>query len=73
MIAKFVKFYASLAFRTSFAFGKDLVSPKYPRYVLPACEDFYTEAAAKDDYYREFHCALVEHSIAAPNHGIYFK
>ena len=31
VITKFVKFYTSLAFRTSFAFGKDLVSPEYPR------------------------------------------
>ena len=72
-IIKFVKFYTSLAFRTSIALGKDLVSPEYPRYVLPARKDFYTEAVAKDDYYREFHRALLEHSVAAPNHGIYFK
>ena len=72
MITKFVEFYTSLAFRTSFALGKDLVSPEYPRYVLPARKAFYTEAGAKDKYYREFHFALIEHSVAGPNHGIYF-
>ena len=73
-IIKFVEFYTSLPFRTSFAFGRDLPPPVlYPRYVLPARIAFFTEtAAAEDEYYREFHAAL-KHSTPAPNHDIYGK
>lgn len=40
-VIKFVEFYTSLPFRTSFAFGQDLPpSVLYPRYVLPARNDF---------------------------------
>ena len=73
VIKKFVKFYTSLSFRTSIAFGKDLVSPKYPRYVLPALKAFYSEAAASDGYYKELYRVLLEHSIPAPNCGLYSK
>ena len=74
LIIKFVKFYTSLAFRTSFAFGRDLPSSVvYPRYVLPARKDFYTETAAlHDKYYQQFRDAL-HHSIPAPNRDMYFK
>ena len=73
-IIKFVEFYTSLPFRTSFAFGRDLPpSVLYPRYVLPALNSFYTEtAAAADEYYQDFHAAL-KHSTPAPNHDIYGK
>ena len=74
LITKFVEFYTSLAFRTRFAFGKDLPSSVfYPRYVLPARKDFYTERdAMQDKYYQQFHDAL-QHSVPAPNHDIYSK
>ena len=74
VIMKFVKFYTSLALRTSFAFGKDLpTSVVYPRYVLPARKDFYTETTAlHDSYYQQFHDALY-HSVPAPNHDMYLK
>ena len=74
LIVKFVEFYTSLAFRTSFAFGKDLpISVVYPRYVLPARKDFYTETDAMEDrYYKQFHDAQ-HHSVPAPNHDIYSK
>ena len=75
VITKFVEFYTSLAFRTSFALGKDLPQSDdfYPRYVLPACKAFFTDtAAANDEYYKQFHDAL-RHSVAAPNHDIYYK
>ena len=74
LIIKFVRFYTSLAFRVKFAFGEDL--PKNvpgPRYVLPARKDFFTQQRAADDAcYKEFHLAL-QHSVAAPNHGVYGK
>ena len=67
VITKFVKFYTSLSFRTSFAFGKDLPSSiVYPRYVLPARKDFYTKTAVQDNYYQQFYDAL-QHSVPAPN------
>ena len=74
LITKFVEFYTSLAFRTRFAFGKDLPSSVfYPRYVLPARKNFYTERdAMQDRYYQQFHDAL-QHSVPAPNHDIYSK
>ena len=74
VIMKFVKFYTCLVFCTSFAFGKDLPSSiVYPRYVLPARKDFYTETTAlHDDYYQWFHDALY-HSVPAPNRDMYFK
>ena len=67
VITKFVEFYASLEFRTSFAFGRDLPSSVvYPRYVLPARKDFYTKTAVQDNYYQQFYHAL-QHSVPAPN------
>ena len=74
LIIKFVEFYTSLAFRTSFAFGQDLPgSVVYPRYVLPARKDFYTETdAMQDRYYQQFHDAQ-HHSVPAPNHDMYLK
>ena len=74
LIVKFVEFYTSLKFRSNFAFGRDLpTSVTYPRYVLPARKDFFTEPEAADnEYYRKFHNAL-QHSVAAPNHDIYYK
>ena len=73
-IIKFVKFYTSLSFRTSFAFGRDLPpSVLYPRYILPTLNAFYTEtAAAADEYYREFHAAL-KHSSPVPFDDMYGK
>lgn len=74
LIKKFITFYTSLRFRTNFAFGQDMPpSVKYPRYVLPARKDFFTLTKVADDpYYPKFHEAL-KHSVAAPNHGIYYK
>ena len=71
-IAKFVEFYTSLDFRTSYAFGHDLPPRIHsPRYVLPARTDFFTEtAAAGDEYYHLFHKTLVRHAIPATNHRI---
>ena len=73
-ITKFVEFYTSLPFRTSFAFGWDLPpSVLYPRYILPALNAFFTEtAAAEDEYYREFHAAL-KHSAPVPFDDVYDK
>ena len=67
LITKFVDFYTSLEFRTSFAFGRDLPSSVvYPRYVLPARKDFYTKTAVQDNYYQQFYDVL-QHSVPAPN------
>ena len=72
LIVKFVKFYTSLKFRENFAFGRDLPA-SVTRYVLPACNDFFTETKAADDkYYKIFRDALT-HSVAAPNHDVYHK
>ena len=73
-IVKFVEFYTSLPFRTSFALGRDLPpSVLYPRYVLPALNAFYTEtAAAEDEFYQEFYAAL-KHSAPVPFDEIYGK
>ena len=75
LIKMFVEFYTSLAFRTSFAFGRDLPdSVTYKRYVLPACRAFFAQKDVEDDeYYKQFHDALLHHSIPAPNHDIYGK
>ena len=73
-IVKFVEFYTSLPFRTSFAFGWDLPpSVLYPRYVLPALNAFFTETAeAEDEFYQEFYAAL-KHSAPVPFDEIYGK
>ena len=70
---KFIEFYTSLDIRAAIAFGRDLPpSVKFPRYVLPARTDFFTETGAiNDQCYREFHAALKKHSIPAPNHDVY--
>ena len=73
VIMEFVKFYTSLEFRTSFAFGKDLPN-SVPRYVLPARKDFYTsETAVQDDYYQQFYDILLQHSVPAPNDDLRSK
>ncbi len=72
---KFIEFYTSLDIRAAIAFGRDLPpSVKFPRYVLPARTDFFTETGAiNDQCYQEFYAALKKHSIPAPNHDVYEK
>ena len=74
-IAKFIEFYTSLDFRTAYAFGRDLpTSFHYPRYVLPARRDFFTDTfATNDDYYKFFFKILKQPAIPAPNRDIYQK
>ena len=69
LIKKFVTFYTSLKFRTAYAMGEDLkIGVKRPRYVLPARPEFF--AQTEDANYKMFSGAL-QHSAAAPNHGVY--
>ena len=74
VIEEFVNFYTSLKFRLQYALGEDL--PKEvvrPRYVLPACKDFYKQdAVTKDENYMMFHKAL-DRSSPAANHDLYDK
>ena len=71
-IKDFVTFYTDLKLRTQYALGEDLPKEDVcPRYVLPACKDFYSEEIVVSyPYYGMLRKAL-ERSTPAPNHDFY--
>ena len=70
-IEKFVKFYTSAQFRARISLGDDLPTSYPPRYLIPACREFFLHAkVASDRVYQMIHDCL-KHSVPAPNHDIY--